>query len=80
MIDGATINHNGTNHAIRNQGGTLDSTSMFCNSEYAITINAGVFKNNATVTDYGFGSIRSKVPATSTATTNADGSITETVN
>ncbi len=59
-------------------GGTFDATSMFCG--YAnVTVNAGVFKNNATVVDYIFG-IDRLVPATSTATTNADGSVTVTVN
>ena len=60
-------------------GGTFDAISQFCGYENYVTVNAGVFKNNAKVVDY-FSNISSKVPATSTATTNADGSITVTVN
>ena len=64
-------------------GGTFDSASYFAQPMQNIVINAGEFKNNAVVVFNPFMSwtIADKyVPATSTATTNADGSITVTVN
>ena len=64
-------------------GGTFDSASYFAQPAQNIVINAGEFKNNAVVVFNPFmpWTIADKyVPATSTATTNADGSITVTVN
>ena len=78
--DGDPLVNMGMSGKLTVNGGTFDAESMFSNMDTDITINAGVFKNNATVTDYGFGSISSMIPATSTATTNADGSITVAVN
>lgn len=95
MYDGGTIINGGTfiqngDDPLANveyggnltvNGGTFDATSMFIGYvfEATVTVNAGEFKNNATVVDY-FSDFNSLVPATSTATTNADGSITVTVN
>lgn len=64
-------------------GGTFDAASYFAQPGQNITINAGEFKNNAVVVFNPFmpWTIADKyVPATSTATTNADGSITVTKN
>ena len=64
-------------------GGTFDSASYFAQPMQNIVINAGEFKNNAVVVFNPFmpWTIADKyIPATSTATTNADGSITVTVN
>jgi len=64
-------------------GGTFDSASYFAQPAQNIVINAGEFKNNAVVVFNPFmpWTIADKyVPANSTATTKADGSITVTKN
>ena len=86
IINGGTFIQNGSDPLANVEyggkltvnGGTFDATSMFCGSD-DVTVNAGVFKNNATIVDY-IKNISSIVAATSTATTNDDDSVTVAAN
>ena len=85
-VNGGTFTHNGPWGNVIHQGydgeiiingGTFtqNGNDSLVRAEWGgkVTINAGEFKNNV-------GGVSGYVPATSTATTNADGSITVTVN
>lgn len=85
-VNGGTFTHNGSMGNVIHQGydgeiiingGTFtqNGNDSLAKAEYGgkLTINAGEFKNNV-------GGVLGYVSSTSTATTNADGSITVTVN